>query len=63
MLNQLDCSRYFRSVLVRIVADTRLLIITAYWYQENGNYVLCGNASGSTKCPYGYVCLKDRGMK
>ncbi|UJR10951.1 hypothetical protein I4U23_015136 [Adineta vaga] len=33
-----------------------------YWYQENQNYVLCGNASGTTKCPVGYVCWKDRGI-
>ncbi|CAF3656748.1 unnamed protein product [Rotaria sp. Silwood1] len=32
-----------------------------YWYQEDDNYVLCGNASGSRKCPKGYVCWKDRG--
>ncbi|CAF3197615.1 unnamed protein product [Rotaria sp. Silwood2] len=33
-----------------------------YWYKENDLYVLCGNASGSTKCPNGYVCMKDRGQ-
>ncbi|CAF3621273.1 unnamed protein product [Rotaria sp. Silwood1] len=37
-------------------------IVPVYWYKENDLYVLCGNASGSTKCPDGYVCLKDRGI-
>ncbi|CAF1639120.1 unnamed protein product [Rotaria magnacalcarata] len=37
-------------------------VIPAYWYQKNKIYVLCGNATGSVKCPYGYVCWKDRGM-
>ncbi|CAF4186803.1 unnamed protein product, partial [Rotaria sp. Silwood2] len=32
-----------------------------YWYKEDDAYVLCGNASGSRKCPKGYVCWKDRG--
>jgi len=37
-----------------------------YWYQEDEEddiYVLCGNGSGSRKCPQGYVCWKDRGKK
>ncbi|CAF4313559.1 unnamed protein product, partial [Rotaria magnacalcarata] len=38
------------------------LIRLPYWYQKNKIYVLCGNATGSVKCPYGYVCWKDRGM-
>ncbi|CAF4177452.1 unnamed protein product [Rotaria sordida] len=33
----------------------------AYWYKENDIFLLCGNESGSTKCPPGYVCWKDRG--
>ncbi|CAF0840530.1 unnamed protein product [Rotaria sordida] len=33
-----------------------------YWYKENDIYLLCGNASGSTKCPSGYICWKDRGL-
>ncbi|UJR17003.1 hypothetical protein I4U23_003901 [Adineta vaga] len=33
----------------------------SYWYQKDDIFVLCGNASGSTKCPRGYICLKDRG--
>ncbi|CAF4705492.1 unnamed protein product [Rotaria sp. Silwood1] len=37
-------------------------LVGVYWYKENDLYVLCGNASGSTKCPDGYVCLKDRGI-
>ncbi|CAF3513815.1 unnamed protein product [Rotaria sp. Silwood1] len=33
-----------------------------YWYKENDNFLLCGNASGSTKCPSGYVCWRNRGQ-
>ncbi|CAF4992884.1 unnamed protein product, partial [Rotaria socialis] len=33
-----------------------------YWHKENDIFVLCGNASGSTKCPPGFVCWKDRGI-
>ncbi|CAF3491897.1 unnamed protein product [Rotaria socialis] len=33
-----------------------------YWYKENGDYLLCGNASGTVRCPAGYICWKDRGM-
>ncbi|CAF0946723.1 unnamed protein product [Rotaria sordida] len=33
----------------------------AYWHKENDIFLLCGNESGSTKCPPGYVCWKDRG--
>ncbi|CAF0997674.1 unnamed protein product [Rotaria sordida] len=32
-----------------------------YWYKEDDDYVLCGNATGSRKCPKGYVCWKNRG--
>ncbi|CAF3828874.1 unnamed protein product [Rotaria sordida] len=32
------------------------------WYKENDIFLLCGNASGSTKCPSDYICWKDRGM-
>ncbi|CAF3571749.1 unnamed protein product [Rotaria sp. Silwood1] len=32
-------------------------LVGVYWYKENDLYVLCGNASGSTKCPDGYVFL------
>ncbi|CAF4138409.1 unnamed protein product [Rotaria sp. Silwood2] len=32
-----------------------------YWYKENDIFLLCGNVSGSTKCPSGYVCWKNRG--
>ncbi|CAF4075639.1 unnamed protein product [Rotaria sordida] len=32
-----------------------------YWYKEDDTFLLCGNESGSTKCPPGYVCWKDRG--
>jgi hypothetical protein len=35
----------------------------ANWFQDDGAYVLCGNASGSRKCPPGFVCWKDRGLK
>ncbi len=34
-----------------------------YWYKEADVYVLCGNSSGSRKCPKGYVCWKDLGKK
>ncbi|CAF5072245.1 unnamed protein product [Rotaria sp. Silwood1] len=37
-------------------------LFTANWYQQDDLYVLCGNSSGSTKCPDGYVCWKDRGI-
>ncbi|CAF0777309.1 unnamed protein product [Didymodactylos carnosus] len=33
-----------------------------YWYQEDDEFVLCGNSSGGRKCPPGYVCWKDRGQ-
>ncbi|CAF3598036.1 unnamed protein product [Adineta steineri] len=33
----------------------------SYWYREDEVFVLCGNSSGSRKCPQGYVCWKDRG--
>ncbi|CAF3236407.1 unnamed protein product [Rotaria socialis] len=33
-----------------------------HWYQEDDIFVLCGNASGSRRCPKGYVCWKDRGI-
>ncbi|CAF1538985.1 unnamed protein product [Rotaria magnacalcarata] len=36
--------------------------LNAHWYKDNELYRLCGNASGSTKCPAGYVCWKDRGI-
>ncbi|CAF1576104.1 unnamed protein product [Rotaria sordida] len=32
------------------------------WYKENDIFLLCENASGSTKCPSDYICWKDRGM-
>ncbi|CAF3748620.1 unnamed protein product [Rotaria sp. Silwood1] len=32
-----------------------------YWHKENDIFLLCGNESGSTKCPPGYVCWKNRG--
>ncbi|CAF2903870.1 unnamed protein product [Rotaria sp. Silwood2] len=32
-----------------------------HWYREDEVFVLCGNASGSRKCPPGYVCWKNRG--
>ncbi|CAF1244320.1 unnamed protein product [Rotaria sordida] len=32
------------------------------WYQQDDLYVLCGNSSGSTKCPENYICWKDRGI-
>ncbi|CAF1331232.1 unnamed protein product [Adineta ricciae] len=35
---------------------------STYWYQEDEGFVLCGNASGSRKCPDGYVCLKNLGI-
>ncbi|CAF4218965.1 unnamed protein product [Rotaria socialis] len=37
-------------------------IFTANWYQQDDIYVLCGNSSGSIRCPDGYVCWKDRGI-
>ncbi|CAF4315824.1 unnamed protein product, partial [Adineta steineri] len=33
-----------------------------YWYQEDDIHVVCGNASGSRKCPHGYICWKDLGI-
>jgi len=39
-------------------------LILGTWFQdENGNFMLCGNGSGGTKCPSGYICWKDRGEK
>ncbi|CAF3763063.1 unnamed protein product [Rotaria sp. Silwood1] len=35
--------------------------LSIYWYQEDEIFVLCGNASGSRRCPQGYVCWKNRG--
>ncbi|CAF1269012.1 unnamed protein product [Rotaria sordida] len=32
------------------------------WYQQDDLYVLCGNSSGSIKCPENYICWKDRGI-
>ncbi|CAM4846805.1 unnamed protein product, partial [Rotaria magnacalcarata] len=32
------------------------------WYQQDDIYVLCGNSSGSIRCPDGHVCWKDRGI-
>ncbi|CAF1120007.1 unnamed protein product [Adineta ricciae] len=32
-----------------------------YWYRKDDLYFLCGNSSGTNKCPEGYVCLRDRG--
>ncbi|CAF4237268.1 unnamed protein product [Rotaria magnacalcarata] len=37
-------------------------IFTANWYQQDDIYVLCGNSSGSIRCPDGHVCWKDRGI-
>ncbi|CAF1006440.1 unnamed protein product [Rotaria sordida] len=53
----------FSTVGFNMSFDTYLTEInnTIYWYQEDEAYVLCGNASGSRKCPSGYVCWKDRG--
>ncbi|KAL4228300.1 hypothetical protein ACF0H5_013731 [Mactra antiquata] len=31
------------------------------WYESDGEYPLCGNVSGSQKCPTSYVCLPDIG--
>ncbi len=50
------------SMFIEFEADGDF-IFTAHWYKENDLYVLCGNASGSTKCPDGYVCWKDRGKR
>ncbi|CAF1586722.1 unnamed protein product, partial [Adineta ricciae] len=32
-----------------------------YWYHEDEAPVVCGNATGSRRCPPGYVCIKDLG--
>jgi hypothetical protein len=40
-----------------------LRFFLAFWYQDVDGYVLCGNATGSRRCPNGYVCLKDQGIK
>ncbi|XP_060073623.1 sodium channel protein 1 brain-like [Ylistrum balloti] len=34
---------------------------TSNWYESDGDYVICGNASGSGKCPDNYTCLTDIG--
>ncbi|XP_060572053.1 sodium channel protein 1 brain-like isoform X2 [Ruditapes philippinarum] len=31
------------------------------WYDDGEGFVLCGNVSGSFKCPTNYTCLKDIG--
>ncbi|CAF1587688.1 unnamed protein product, partial [Adineta ricciae] len=54
-LNTSQFNMSYRSYLKKIDDE-------AYWYQDNENYLLCGNASGSTRCPIGYVCWKDRGI-
>jgi hypothetical protein len=43
--------------------DYIFLIFPGNWFKEDDVYVLCGNASGGGKCPPGYVCWKDRGIK
>ncbi|CAF4713197.1 unnamed protein product [Rotaria sp. Silwood1] len=45
----------YKSYLQKINNETN-------WYRENERYVVCGNASGSRKCPHGYVCWQDRGI-
>ncbi|CAF3988549.1 unnamed protein product [Rotaria sp. Silwood2] len=45
-----------------MIVSFSIFIFTAYWYQQDDLYVLCGNASGSIQCPDGYVCWKDRGI-
>ncbi|XP_076332245.1 sodium channel protein para-like isoform X8 [Tachypleus tridentatus] len=32
-----------------------------FWYEEDGNYPLCGNTSGTKTCPEGYECLQGLG--
>ncbi|CAF3844090.1 unnamed protein product [Rotaria sordida] len=44
-----------------LIISFSIFTFTAYWYKENDIFLLCGNESGSTKCPPGYVCWKDRG--
>jgi len=51
------------SMFIDRLISQRFIIFLAYWYQEAGVYILCGNASGSRRCPNGYVCWKDRGIK
>ncbi|XP_069138424.1 sodium channel protein 1 brain-like isoform X2 [Argopecten irradians] len=34
---------------------------TSNWYESDGDYVICGNASGSGKCPDNYTCMVDIG--
>lgn len=63
-LNIIDDSCKNNSVLILENYDRKInKFISASWYQENDNYVLCGNSTGSTKCPEGYICWKDRGAK
>ncbi|GFR71119.1 sodium channel protein [Elysia marginata] len=33
----------------------------AHWYSSDGEYVICGNSTGSGDCPDGYFCLGDVG--
>ena len=46
-----------------LIISLSIFIFTANWYQQNDLYLLCGNSSGSTKCPDGYVCWEDRGKR
>ncbi|XP_021360506.1 sodium channel protein 1 brain-like isoform X2 [Mizuhopecten yessoensis] len=34
---------------------------TSNWYELDGDYIVCGNASGSGKCPDNYTCMVDIG--
>ncbi|CAF2124314.1 unnamed protein product, partial [Rotaria magnacalcarata] len=45
-----------------VLTKFSILPFEVYWHKENDIFVLCGNASGSTKCPPGFVCWKDRGI-
>ncbi|CAF3629173.1 unnamed protein product [Rotaria sp. Silwood1] len=67
--SNMNYARYLHEI--SLLTDEKVLVTggwtgsgytNIYWYKENDLYVLCGNASGSTKCPDGYVCLKDRGI-
>ena len=54
----IDESFFFSAII-------NLIFFLAFWYREEDaeEYFLCGNATGSTACPEGYVCWKDRGEK
>ena len=34
---------------------------TNWWVDGDGNYGMCGNATGAGKCPFGYICMAGFG--